>query len=656
MNRKTHLSILCAIFIMALAACGGGSKTIPPVETIVVTSGSGQSAVVSTAFTNVLVATVSTGGTPNAGVSVTFAAPATGASGTFAGGGATATVTTDANGKATSPAFTANATVGGPYTVTATASGVTTPADFTLTNTVVVVTSNSFSFYLSGLEAANGGPNFYALAGSVIINSDGTVGGGVQDYNDAFGITSPQPSGDSITGGALVEDASTGQGTLTLITNNANLGVSGTETLGVQFVNANHALLIQFDGSATSSGSLDLQTLPSSFSGSYAFTLTGVDSSYSPVVSGGVFSVGGTSLTSGTIDVDDNGAVTTGTLFTGTVSAPDSFGRGTITNTGIAITFNYYIVGPEVIRIVDVDALDSLIGSAYGQGDFAGGFGNSSLGASVFGVEANSWANLYAAAGQFTTTPGSGTFQGVADDDEEGTIFTGAGTGAAVSGTYMIDGNGYGNLTITSGDLGDVSVLGIYMVDPTLNILDPNNTTSGLGGALVADLDITLNGTGVILPQTDPSTASFTGNYVFGAQDYNDIPPVGWEADFVGQASVTDGVFSGTALFSDPFLSFSTSFLTFSGAPVTGTADPDLVNIGRYTMFASPLGIAIGDQAATLFDVVIYQADGGQLLWMEEDVDSLFGGSIQQQILPTPTAVKKTAAETKLNLKPKAKP
>ena len=87
-------------------------------------------------------------------------------------------------------------------------------------------------------------------------------------------------------------DPTTGQGTLTLTTNNPNVGVGGYETLAVQFVNANHALIIQFDGSATSSGSMDLQTLSSALNdGNYAFTLTGEDPGYYSIVLGGVFSI-----------------------------------------------------------------------------------------------------------------------------------------------------------------------------------------------------------------------------------------------------------------------------------------------------------------------------------------------------------------------------
>jgi hypothetical protein len=632
MNRKAYASVLALIFLalVLLPGCSSSHST-PPVESIAATSGSGQSATVNTAFAAPLVATVTTGGSPTSGATVTFTAPASGASGTFANGTTTDTETTNASGVATSTTFTANGTAGGPYTVTATVPGVATPANFSLTNTNVV-TSTQYSFYVSGLEAVNDivGPNFYALAGSVAIDPNGNVLAGEQNYNDGFGFTSPT-SGDLIGGGTLTVDGTTGQGTLTLITNNPALGVNGTETLGVQFVNTKHALVVQFDGTATSSGSMDLQTLSGALSGPYAFTVSGVDSSYFPLVAGGVFSISGTSM-SGLVDVDDAGFVTLGTPFSGTISAPDSLGRGTITGTGLAITLAYYIVGPEAIRIIDVDpsvsgvSSDSFVGSAFGQG--AGAFDNASLGSSVFGVESNSFAPLYAAAGMFTTIPASGTFSGVGDNDEAG-LGGPVVSDSPISGTYSILSNGYGGLTITNGGFADVIDLGIYMTDPNLNLNDPNNTASGLGGALVADLDVTLNGTGVLTPQTDTAAASFSGNYAFGAQVYNGLSSSGWEFDFVGQGSVTGGVLTGTGLVSDPFF-------TFSGNPTdprstfSGTATPDGAHPGRYTMFAPPLAITAGGSTID-FQVVVYQASGGQLFWLDEDVLSLSLGPLEQQ-------------------------
>ena len=110
------------------------TNTAGTAASITATSGTPQSATINTAFAAPLVATVKdTGGNPVAGVTVTFSAPSTGASGSFAGGVNTAV--TNANGVATSATFTANGTAGS-YTVTATVAGVATPAKFVLTNLV----------------------------------------------------------------------------------------------------------------------------------------------------------------------------------------------------------------------------------------------------------------------------------------------------------------------------------------------------------------------------------------------------------------------------------------------------------------------------------------------------------------------------------------
>jgi hypothetical protein len=629
-------TVTAAVSGVATAANFSLMNIAGAVVSITATGGTPQSAPVNSAFVALLMATVvDSNNNPIVGALVTFEVPPAGASGTFAGGVTTAT--TNGSGVATSAVFNANGSVG-TYTVTATVASGATPANFVLTNTAV-----SFAFYLSGLEALNDGPNFYALAGSVSMDGNGNVLGGEQDYNDGFGLNSPEPSADTIFPGtgALSVDPTTGLGTLTLTTNNSSLGVSGVETLGVQFVNTNHAMVVQFDGSATSSGSFDAQTLSSSLSdGNYAFTLSGVDPDYLPIVFGGVLSIsgGGTTL-AGTYDVDDAGAANTptlGTAFTGSITGPDAFGRGTITSSALAISLNYYVVGPEAIRIidVDVDTGDSAIGSVFGQG--TGTFTNASLGSSVFGVESNSFGNLFAAAGMFTTVPGDGAlspFSGFADDNEyyNGVIVA----GAPISGQYSVASNGYGDLTIAPGDLGDVSVLGIYMTDPMLNLNDPNNKSTGLGGALVADLDgFDLSGTGVAIPQTDTSTASFAGNYAFGAQAYNDPrgPSLGWEFDFVGQGAVNDGVLSGaTGLISDPFFIFdATPPEGTDTAKFSGTATPDADNAGRYTI---KLGITATGEGAVNFVTVIYQASGGQLFWLDEDKngESVFLGMLQQQ-------------------------
>src|SRR5438093_3592868 len=78
-----------------------------PPATVAVTSGSGQSATVNTAFATPLQATVrDAANNLVSGVVVTFTVPGSGASGTFAGGVNTAT--TNGRGVATAATFTAN--------------------------------------------------------------------------------------------------------------------------------------------------------------------------------------------------------------------------------------------------------------------------------------------------------------------------------------------------------------------------------------------------------------------------------------------------------------------------------------------------------------------------------------------------------------------
>src|ERR1051326_1506695 len=106
-----------------------------PPASITATAGTPQSPGGITSFPTALAAIVKdSSNNPVSGVTVTFAAPASGASGSFTGRGLTTTSsTTNSSGIATAPTFTANRTAGS-YTVTATVSGVSAPANFNLTN------------------------------------------------------------------------------------------------------------------------------------------------------------------------------------------------------------------------------------------------------------------------------------------------------------------------------------------------------------------------------------------------------------------------------------------------------------------------------------------------------------------------------------------
>ena len=118
----------------------GGLPSTP--TTVSPTTGTPQSTTVNGLFAAGLGAIVrDASSSPMMGVTVTFVAPASGATGRFSGL-ATATAVTDSTGVATSPALTANGVTGG-YVVTASVAGVGIPAAFILTNVATPPPSGS---------------------------------------------------------------------------------------------------------------------------------------------------------------------------------------------------------------------------------------------------------------------------------------------------------------------------------------------------------------------------------------------------------------------------------------------------------------------------------------------------------------------------------
>jgi sugar lactone lactonase YvrE len=115
-----------------IALTGTGNVTSPP-SAIQATTGNNQTTTPYSAFPITLVAKVVDASNFGVyGVPVVFTAPLTGATGTFANGTNTTSTTTGAGGVATATIFTAGATRG-QFTITAAATGVTTPASFTET-------------------------------------------------------------------------------------------------------------------------------------------------------------------------------------------------------------------------------------------------------------------------------------------------------------------------------------------------------------------------------------------------------------------------------------------------------------------------------------------------------------------------------------------
>ena len=515
------------------------------------------------------------------GANTTYTAPATAGAVVI-----TATATSSATATAT-----ANVSVGG-----------------TNNNTATLV-PGTYTFYVGGEDSKK---NTYAVAGAFALVAGGTISGGEQDYVSSGGAVSPA-GGDKITAGTWKIGAN-GLGQLTLVTNNTAVGVAGTETFSIAEVNSKHAVIGEFDAGATSSGSIDLQTLSSAtvaaLNGPFAFTVSGKIGTKAEAFGGLFIANGAGGLNVTELDANEGGTITRGgNNSTAAYAAPDLSGRGTFAFGGNH--FVYYVVNAKVLRIVVTDANEPDLGSAYAG---VSGITNASVAMSYVFTDSSilSSGAFYAAAGKLTLDATGKVTSGFADVDENGTH-----TSAAVTGTYTVNASGYGTLTLTPGATQDISVLGLYLTDPTINPTDPNSPAdAGLGGLLL-DLDTKLTGCGELIALPTAAT-TFTGNYVLGTQASSATN----EGDAVGIVGVSGTKITGTENLNDLFGTGQGTAIA-----VSGTLTPDAVNSGRFTI---PLLLNVPPSPPTL-NYVLYQASSTQFIVLEDDSTQFALGALQKQ-------------------------
>jgi hypothetical protein len=471
------------------------------------------------------------------------------------------------------------------------------------------LTSGQFVFLVRG-ETANSGT--YGISGAIALDQQGNVTGGEQNYVSLGGANSPEPGGDTITGGKLTA-ASNGKATLTLITNNSAVGVSGTETFSIAVVNSKHALIEEFDASATSGGTLDFQTLSpgglAQINGQFVWFVEGKRDIYVETF-GGLMSGDGAGNGHVTVDVNDSGSGAHGGTNVATYTAPDTYGRGTYVTPAQTLLV-YYVVNSKVFRLVTYDSGWADVGSAY-----AGVTNVSSAtlhqkfvfaDSSFFSIGAS-----YAAAGQMSFD-GNGNVSGFADVNELGHA-----TATAFTGTYTMNSNGYGSITITPGNMQDVSALGLYLADPTINVADPNSSTANGGGlfGVIIDLDTKVVGSGaLIVPGTQVAPPTGNLSQQLSASNTNH------EVDEVGVGSISGTAITETADLNDVL---NTGLKTALSSTATVTADT--TNAGRFLVQGS-----LASTPAETQNFVLYQISNTQFLILETDSSQFGAGIIEQQ-------------------------
>ncbi len=502
-----------------------------------------------------------------------------------------------ASGVATT--FTAPATVPAGNTVTITATAAAAPLQSVRVNITIASAppvnlpqflSGQYAFILTGTDA-NG---FYAAVGSIIADGAGNITGGEEDFVDS--VTSVSKA--SLTGTYTI--GSDGRGDLLLASSAPNLGVNGAQTMRFAVVNSRHSLVTEFDSSATSSGSLDLQSpagfLPSSIFGGYAFAFSGVDPTKPGSVAldrGGVLTADGAgNFTNVAADVNDGGTVSASSPV-GTYTGMDSFGRGTASLGSSA--FVYYMVNANTLRWVETDSNGLTAGAALAQG--SGPFSNASIsGTFAFTVAGKSATGALAGGGLFTTDGNGNITSSVVDVNDAGAV-----TSGTPIGTYTVASNGRATVSLAAGGVGGLSQFAVYLTQNQ--------------GALLFELDSGLTSSGAGWAQTGAISAStLQGNYAANFDGNSN-----GEVDWVGQI-VADGVsaLSGTVDINQ----YGSSTLT-PGAALTGTFTAN--SNGRFTgtLNTSPTGTRqeifyVVNNSTTLFVDINDHGEGSGLLQLQQ--------------------------------------
>jgi hypothetical protein len=409
--------------------------------------------------------------------------------------------------------YTAPSAVPSPATVTVTATSVTdktksASATITITgSSTSIIADGNYVLHVSGQDL--NGPYFLVAAFNV---KNGAITGGEQDFSDPNIGSSDAlvPAQSSIT--------STGSGNniqIVLATANTQIGVNGSETIHGTFVSNTRMLISEFDAAAAATGSLDLQTTTTAPSGGFAFSMNGDDDSSdnNPISFGGVLNFTGATLSTSNSVFDiadgDGTVLTQQTFYSGSVSAPDTYGRVTVnltpSNSNVQpIALSAYIVDGHTIQIIESqgDGLNAdMGGTALAQGSNANNFNTGSVSGSTYvhgSIGSDSVGSLILG-GSFVFSAGNTASGQLAFNDLENITpnsFSGA--------SYQVSSTGRVAITnVIPSSLSKYTLTFIMYLD-------------GGGNAMIMGADDVQQSSGLAYQQT--ATPTYQGNYALAVQ------------------------------------------------------------------------------------------------------------------------------------------
>ncbi|HZQ91246.1 MAG TPA: hypothetical protein VFA60_05585 [Terriglobales bacterium] len=484
---------------------------------------------------------------------------------------------------------------GGNVRITATANDGSAP---TATASVTIQFGNGslsgrYAFTFSGQKS--GAP--FMAGGSIVFNGTGGITGGTEDVNN----NNNGAANVAITGGSY-NVGSNGRGTATIQT------AAGTESWQFTLVNNLHGFAARFDaGVANASGVLDRQT-PSQFTlasvqGGYAFNIGGQSAGRTVAIAGALVSGGAGGITSGRLDANVANVVTPDSALTGTYTAPDANGRGTLSIvSGLGtLNFAYYIVDTNRLKLVGTDTAQVLAGDVGKQA--AGPFSNASFsGGFAFTTSGTAALTPVGQGGIFTLDGGGRVVSGMLDQNSNGNLQS----NVPLSGTYAVSDTATGRATL-SFTAGSSTLQYVFypQAGGVLNLVEVDATNVTRGAAIAQGVS-TFNGSSLV--------GEFAG-LLTGA----DLITNRGQSDVIGQFTLN----GGSAL---------TGIVDVNNNGSTSTAQ----NFTASYLVDSATGrgaASFTSNAGTLPNGVLalYIVDFNNVLFLETDSNRVLTGTIQKQ-------------------------
>lgn len=472
--------------------------------------------------------------------------------------------------------------------------------------------NGTYVFSVSGIDQ-NG--YAYAAVGTLVANGSGGITGGTIDMNDAeFSgpvAAAPVNSNSSYSIGA------DGRGNATIGLPSADNPFGQNLVFDFVLQDSSHGLIIEFDGNATGSGTLDSQTSSVTPVGSYAFSFSGASySSSSPIATAGTFTLSGGSLT-GLEDFNESGLndypneALTGGFTLGPSSAP-----ATTLTTGAfnTLTFDVIAIDASHLKFIEMDTFATLSGDAFTQSSGA----TIPTGTLAFTLSGDTTSGAPIVAGGFMVTDGNGniTDSSTEDYNDGGTISSGPGPFTA---NYTAGGTGRYTLTNFSS---------FVPAGPTFAAYPYSNGSTQ--GVFLLEIDTLGISTGAAFLQSSSATFASSQGY---ALNFSGV------ASSSGSDVEVDDIAEFTAASSNAITGVDDENYAPGGSPEYGLALSNGTYGSGSTSGRSFVSTATGNNSVSTinggYSLTVYTVDGTTFPFIEVDQGQISSGVIVEQ---TPSA------------------